>query len=252
MKKYLLFIGLVILSLSSLAQKDTLSAREMELIKLFGGIIKTVTKEVLKEEGAGFGNQGLAGGAIKKVLSGTIQKSIRQLGVPGGFRNNPGAMIQLPDQIKKFENKFQQFGKKQLLDNLVQSMNETASDVLANLVPMIAGKIVDMAVDRIIANANADDSTVTASFERLFQTDLKLEVIPMVEKGLKIYKTGRTVGKIKKFLRKKKLSTVDFDINDHVATKTIDGLLGLMKKEELDLRNNPASLLEKLFNLIRN
>jgi hypothetical protein len=185
------------------------------------------------------------------VLTKTAEKSIRQLGVPGGFKNNPGAMIQLPDQLKKLEGSFQKFGKKQLLDNLMQSMNETASDALSGLAPIIAGKMVDMAVDRIIMNANAGDSTLTQSFDRLFRKDLRVEVLPLVEKGLKTYKTARTLSKVKKLMKKKKLGIPDFDLNDHVTTKTIDGLLGLMKKEELALRNNPSGLLEKLFNLIK-
>jgi hypothetical protein len=251
MKKIILFFSVVAFSFFSFGQNDSVTAKERELLKLFGGIIKNVTGEALKENGLGKSKSGLVGGAIKNILTKTAEKSIMQLGVPGGFRNNPGAMIQLPDQLKKLEGNFQQFGKKQLLDNLLQSMNETASDALSGLAPIVAGKMADMAVDRIITNANAGDSTLTQSFDRLFRNDLRLEVLPLVEKGLKTYRTARMLGKIKKLMKKKKLGAPDFDLNDHVTTKTIDGLLGLMKKEELTLRNNPAGLLEKLFNLIK-
>jgi len=252
MKKFILAISALMLSTILSAQKDTLTTKEMELLKTFGGLIKNITGDALKENGFGNAKDGLVGGALKNILKKTTEKSIGQLGVPGGFKNNPKAIIQLPDKLKKLEGNFKQFGKKQLLDNLVQSMNETASDVLSGIAPMIAGKLVDMAVDRIISNANADEATMTGAFEKMFRSDLKMEVLPLVEKGLKVYKTTKTLSKINKLIKRKKLGSLNLDLNDYVSNEMIDGLFGLMKDEEMKLRNSPTNLINKALDLLKN
>ena len=249
-KRFLFLFAALAFSFTTFSQQDTLSGKEMDLLKMVGGLIKNVTGEAFK--GNDFKKDGLLGGTIKNVLKRTTEKSIRQLGVPGGFLNNPRAIIQLPDQLKNLENNFQQFGKKQLLDNLLTSMNESASEALSNLAPVIAGKMVDMAIDKIIENANSDDSTFTNAFDRMFRKDLKLEILPLVEKGMKVYRTTKTMRKINKLVKRKKLGSLDFDLNDHVASRTLDGLFGLMKDEELNIRKNPASLLDKLIDMIKN
>lgn len=251
MKKCLLIVMIFGFLIPGYSQQDTLTVKETEVLKLFGGIIKNVANEALKENSIGSGKNGLVGGAIRKVLTETAGKSIRQLGVPGGFKNDPRSKIQLPAQLKSLEENFQQFGKKQLLDNLVSSMNEAASNALSGLAPLIAGKFVDMAVDRIMANAGSPDSTLAEAFDHMFRSDLKTDLIPLVEKGLKVYKTTRTIRKINKLVKRKNLGSLELNLNDHIASGTVDGLINRMKEEEMNIRQNPAGLIDKLIELIK-
>jgi len=250
--KYYFIFSAFLFSLTAFSQPDTLTSKEMEILKLFGGVIKNVTGDALKENGFGNIKESLVSGVIKNSLKKTVEKSISQLGVPGGFKSNPKAMILLPEQLKKLENDFQHYGKKQLLENLVISMNETASDALSGIAPVIAGKLVDMAVDRIILNANSTDAVFSDAFTGRFQTDLKMEVLPLIEKGLQMYKTTKTLNKINKVIKRKKLDSLNLDINEYVSNGMIDGLLGFLKDEELKLRKDPSSLLDKLIKKINN
>lgn len=243
--------GLLIIQPVS-AQNDTLTVKELELLKLFGGIIKHVTGEAIKEGTNSSVQDGLVKGTIRNILKKTTEKSIRQLGVPGGFKNHPRSVIELPSQLKNLESAFQQQGKRKLLDVLSNSVNEAASEALANLAPVIAGKFVESAVDRIISNANVSDSTLTKAFDRMFRNDLRQEILPLVQKGLKVYKTTRTVKKINRFMKKKDLGVFNSDLDQYVTQGVLDGLFSLMQAEELEIRKNPARLIDKIFDLFKN
>lgn len=63
-------------------------------------------------------SQGDATGGLKDALSQGAQIAVKQLGVPGGFSNNPEVKIGLPGKLGKAADKLKMFGMGNQVDEL--------------------------------------------------------------------------------------------------------------------------------------
>src|SRR5471032_1819362 len=115
-------------------------------------------------------SQGDATGGLKDALTQGAQIAVKQLGVPGGFSNNPEVKIGLPGKLGKVADKLKMFGMGDQVNQLEASMNKAAESAVtqAQQYNALAGKAATFgAIDA--KSANVESYVTEQALDGLFK-----------------------------------------------------------------------------------
>lgn len=86
-------------------------------------------------------SQADASGGLKDALTQGAQIAVKQLGVPGGFSNNPQVKIGLPGKLGKVADKLKMFGMGDQVTQLETSMNKAAETAVTQAQPILVNAV---------------------------------------------------------------------------------------------------------------
>jgi hypothetical protein len=191
---------------------------------------------------------------VKEAIATGLSHAVMSLGRTNGFLTNTLAKIELPGQLANMEKMVRALGQGPLVDQFVATMNHAAEQA----VPVATGIFTDSLSQMTIADARdlllADSKTAaTEYFRRTTTNQLTDKFLPIVREATE--KTGVTAA-YKNLNAKVPFASVlvggnDFDIDQYVTSKALDGLFTMVASEEIRIRENPQArvteLLQKVF-----
>ena len=207
---------------------------------------------------ASLSNEQIVSG-LKEALAKGVTHAVTNLGRPDGFLKDAQVKIPMPEPLLRVDKTLRMLQQGQLADEFVATMNHAAEQA----VPQAAVVLVDSVKQMSLADAKAiltsTNTAATDYFRRTSQTTLHDRFLPIVKEATA--KTGVTaaykrmtegahMGEIGTML----LGLNNFDLDEYITRKSLDGLFVKIAEQEKLIRENPVArtteLLQKVFGAI--
>lgn len=187
-------------------------------------------------------NDQIANG-LKQALSKGADYAVDELGKPGGFLNNQNIKIPMPQQLTAIEDILRKTGQDQYADEFVNTLNSAAEQAVPLSLEVLKAGIKNITVQDAKNILNGSDDAATQYLKRVGSDSLQQKISPIV--GEATAKTGVT--KLYKQIYDKLgfagkyLNLEDYNIDQYVTQKTMDGLFVKIAEEEKKIRENPSA-----------
>jgi hypothetical protein len=189
---------------------------------------------------------------LKEALAKGTKNAIAQLGKNGGFLNDAGVKIPMPDSLAKVEKLMRKLHQDQLADQFVATMNHAAEKAVPEAADVISDALKAMTLEDVQGILKGPDDAATQYFRKNSEAKLTERFRPIVSSATE--QTGVTSA-YKKMMGKagpmaQFLGSAN-DLDGYVTAKTLDGLFIKLAAEEKAIRTNPVArttdLLKKVF-----
>jgi len=187
-------------------------------------------------------NEQIANG-LKEALAKGADYAVAELGKDGGFINNEALKIPMPEKLRNIESILRKLGQDKYADQFVNTMNSAAEQAVPLSLNILKQGIQKMTVNDAKNILNGNDDAATQYLKRVGSEQLQREISPIVKQATA--KTGIT--KMYKQMYDKMgfagkyLNLEDYDIDQYVTAKTMDGLFVKIAEEEKKIRDNPKA-----------
>jgi len=193
-----------------------------------------------------------ASGGLKDALTQGAQIAVKQLGVSGGFSNNPDVRIELPGKLGKAAKTLKKLGMGAQVDELEASMNKAAEAAVPQAQTLLVNAVKNMSVSDAKGILTGGQDSATQYLSKTSREQIRDKFLPIVKQATD--KVG-VAQKYNAFAgQAASLGIVDAksaNIESYVTEKALDGLFEMIAKQEQGIRQNPAaaatSLAKKVF-----
>jgi hypothetical protein len=234
------------------------------LERLSPGKSKSTNSPPVAQMGSALSPEQMIGG-LKEALAKGVQHAITNLGRSGGFLNDLGVRIPMPENLQKIDKAVRALGQGQLADDFVTTMNRAAEQAVPEAASVLGDAIRQMTVADAKAVLTGTNNAATEYFRRTSTTNLQARFLPIVKKATE--QAGVT--KAYKLMTDKvnlgglrglgalgdRISGQDaLDVDAYVTRKALDGLFVKIAEQEKMIRENPVArttdLLQKVFGAV--
>jgi hypothetical protein len=190
---------------------------------------------------------------LKDALSNGVNYAVNELHKPGGFYNNLRVKIPMPKPLQPVEKTLRFLKQDDLADDFVHTMNRAAEEAVAEGINVFADAIKQMTFENAKNILTGPEDSATQFFKRTSEEKLRAKFLPIVKTSTS--EMGVTA-QYKELMKKgggltAMLGQKDFDIDQYVTQKALDGLFIMVADEEKRIRENPVarttSILKKVF-----
>lgn len=184
---------------------------------------------------------------LKEALQVGTDNSVKQTGKVDGFFKNPSIKIPLPDQLQKSEKILRKLGLGSQVDRFVLSLNRAAEEATPAAKEIFWNAIKGMTFDDAVTIFKGNDTAATDYFKNKTSDKLKTTFAPSISKATDKVNVTRIYKKLTTEVKKVKIiKLAPVDIDQYVATKTLDGLFFVLGEEERKIRKDPAARVTEL------
>ena len=193
---------------------------------------------------------------LKQALGIGVEKAIAILGTQGGFLDDAGVRIPLPDNLETVADGLRAVGQDQLVDEFVTAMNRAAEQAVPETLGVFTETIRGMTLEDARGILDGGDTAATDYFRDNSGTRLSQAILPIVQRATE--QTGvtasykRLTGKVG-FLGSY-INMDALDLDQYVTTRALDGLFLKLAQQEQLIRADPAArttdLLQKVFGAV--
>ncbi|MDH4100246.1 MAG: DUF4197 domain-containing protein [Nitrospirota bacterium] len=228
-------------------------------LDILKGLPGTGTKggELLKDLGSAKGTslseEKIISG-LKEALKVGTEKTVNLTGVTDGFFKNEAIKVLMPEKMKTVEKGLRALGFDAQVDEFILSMNRAAESAAPKAKEIFWGAIKEMSFDDARKIYGGGDTAATEYFREKTSGKLKEAFKPMVDKSLnevgvtRQYKELMGMAKTIPFLK-----TEDYDVDNYVLDKSLNGLFHILAEQEKQIRTDPTArvtdLLKEVFGL---
>lgn len=189
---------------------------------------------------------------LKEALEIGTKNAVGLVSKEDGYYKNPEITIPLPEDLEEVADTVRKVGLKKEVDEFIETMNRGAEEAAKEAIDIFVKAISKMTIQDALNILNGPDDAATKYFEKNTRKQLYDAFRPVITKVLDsvgvtaLFKlTMDTYNSIP--LTKK----VEFDLDDYVTNKALDGLFIMIAKEEKQIRIDPVArvteLLRKVF-----
>jgi hypothetical protein len=200
--------------------------------------------------GAGVSSDKIAAG-LKEALAVSTGKAVAITGKPDGFLKNEAIKILLPDKLRSVGKGMRLLGMGAQVDELEVGMNRAAEQAAPQAKQIFLSAVTRMTFDDARKILSGSDTAATEFFKQQTSAQLTTAFKPIVHKAMV------NVGVIKQYNALMQnsvaapLGAQNFNLDNYVVGKTLDGLFYMLGEEEKKIRKDPAarttSLLKEVF-----
>ncbi|MBI3829599.1 MAG: DUF4197 family protein [Planctomycetes bacterium] len=198
----------------------------------------------------------LADGEIRQGLQAALSQGMRhaiaKLGKADGFYKDLAVKVLMPDQLKDIEKAARMLGRDKYADEFIENMNRAAEAAAPATADVLAQAIAQLTLQDARGILKGKHDEATQYFKKSCDANLLEKILPLVQKATAdsgATKSYKSLVKKAGFAGKALLG--DFDLDQYVTRKAVDGLYLKMAEEELNIRANPAGqatdILRKVF-----
>ena len=214
--------------------------------------VKTSVKESDASEAvsSALSNEDIVAG-LKQALTKGASYAVDHLGKADGFLKNTAVKIPMPDKLSKVESILRKAGKEKYADEFVTTMNRAAESAVPLTRDIIKQGVADMSITDAKTILTGPDDAATQYLKKSGSDKLKSKILPIVKQATskagvtKVYKT--MYGKLG--FAGKYIDLEDYNVDNYVTNKTMQGLFLMIAEEEKKIRDNPA---ERTTDILRN
>lgn len=214
--------------------------------------------ETLKKAGESLENRDASGLSNEKIIAGlkealevSTTKAIALTGRHDGFLKNEAIRIFLPPKLAGIGKGMRLLGMGEQVDDLEIGMNRAAERATPQAKEIFVAALKKMTFSDARRILTGGDTAATDYFQRTSTDDLTSAFTPVVHRSLE------NVGVIKQYKQVIKNApggsaiASEFDLDNYVVDKTLEGLFLMLGEEEKKIRQNPAAqttdLLKEVF-----
>jgi hypothetical protein len=206
---------------------------------------------------------------LREALRVASQRTVSQLGKPGGYLNDPAVKIPLPSYLETARQLLAKAGMAGQLDDLQLRMNRAAESAAPKALDIFTKAISAMSVNDARGIVGGPQDAATQYFKRTTTQPLSQAFRPIIDQSLSQAGATQSFNKLSQSLSSNAggalgnlgslgglgggaaAKPTNFSFTDYALEKALDGLFAYIGKEEAAIRNNPAArstdLLKQVF-----
>ncbi|EDY82177.1 hypothetical protein VDG1235_1797 [Verrucomicrobiia bacterium DG1235] len=190
---------------------------------------------------------------IVATLQLAAKRAVDELSKPESFANNEALRIKLPESFAPVESALEKIGQEKILNDFTDSLNEAARSAVAASPQILSETIKKMQVQDVMTIWRGGDDAATRYLETNTRKQISELMLPIIKKQTEDTGATRYFKQITELLPKKKGGLLDnlaalagvqipsdFDLDQFVSDKALDGLYTTLASEEAKIRANPA------------
>ncbi len=226
----------------------TLSSAQTQLGDIWNKASQTASPANLGT--AGLSNNKISAG-LREALSVSTSKAVATTGKPDGFLKNEAIKILLPDKLRTIGKGARLLGMGSQMDELEIGMNRAAEQATPKAKQIFLNAVARMTFDDARKILSGGDTAATDYFKRQTSAELTTAFKPIVHTSLVNVGVVKQYNAIMQNPVAGSLGGQNFNLDNYVVGKTLDGLFCMLGQEEKKIRKDPAaqttSLLKEVF-----
>ena len=172
-------------------------------------------------------------------------------GRPDGFLKNEAIKILLPPKLQTIGRGLRMLGMGATVDELEVGMNRAAEQATPEAKQIFFGALKKMTFDDARRILTGSDTAATEYFKRTSSADLATAFSPIVHRSMERVGVVRQYDQVISSAPGGRTLAGQFDLDNYVVSKTLDGLFYMLGEQEKQIRKNPAAqttaLLKEVF-----
>jgi len=189
---------------------------------------------------------------LKEALTVSTRNAVASTGRPDGFLKNAAIKILVPDKLRSVGNGMRLIGMGSQVDALEVGMNRAAEQAAPASKQIFIAAVTRMSFHDARHILSGNDTAATDYFKSQSSEDLSAAFAPIVHRAME------NVGVVREYnqlmnnpMAARVARNQNFNLDDYVVAKTVDGLFYVMAEEEKKIRKDPmaqtTSLLKEVF-----
>jgi hypothetical protein len=189
---------------------------------------------------------------LKEALSIGTEKAVQNVSSLDGYLGNQAIKILMPEKMQTVADVLEKFGKQDLVDEFITSMNRAAEKAAPKAVPHFTNAIKEMSIEDAKTILDGGDTAATDYFKTKTFDNLYGEFKPIIATSMnEVGVTSLYKEIMGKYTAVPFAKEVTPDLDHHVTQKSLDGLFYMVAEEEKKIRTDPAArvtdILKKVF-----
>jgi hypothetical protein len=179
---------------------------------------------------------------LKEALKVSTSRAVAATGKPDGFLKNPSIKIQLPDKLRSAGTGLRLVGMGPQLDQLEVGMNRAAEQAAPKAKQIFLNALTSMTITDARNILKGSDTAATEFFRSKSSAELTTAFTPIVHTAMQNVGVVRQYNQImQNSMAAPLLQNKNFDLDNYVVGKTLDGLFFMLGEEEKKIRRDPAA-----------
>ena len=196
--------------------------------------------------GTGLTSQQIGNG-LKEALQVGIGKGSDRLSSLDGYLGSQYKIL-LPEDAQKLTNKLKRVpGFTKVENKMIEKINRAAEDAAKSAKPIFVSAIKQMSFQDALGILKGDKNAATNFLNKATYNQLYAEFQPVIVKALNKQNALDYWGDAVNAYNKIPLVTkMNPKLDDYITNRALDGLFGMVEKEELNIRNNVGARTSQL------
>ena len=204
--------------------------------------IDDLLKSVPQSPSGGSPGDARIGEGLKEALKVGTQNTVNLTGKVDGFLANQAIKILLPEKLRSLESGLRVAGFGPQVDELVVGMNRAAEKAAPAAREIFFDAIGGMTIDDARKILGGPDNAATQYFQGKTTPKLTTAFTPVVERAMSQVGVSQQYNALLDRARAIPFLRVEnYDLNQYVVGKSLDGLFFVLADEEKKIRRDPAA-----------
>ncbi|HEX5435224.1 MAG TPA: DUF4197 domain-containing protein [Candidatus Angelobacter sp.] len=179
---------------------------------------------------------------LRDALSVGTGRAVAETGRPDGFLKNAAIKILLPPRLQTAGKTLRMIGIGSQVDALEIGMNRAAEQAAPQAKQIFLNAVMRMTFSDARHILTGSDTAATDYFKTQSSADLTKAFAPIVHQAMENVGVVRQYNKVMQSpLAAPLAADKDFNLDDYVVGKTVDGLFYMLGQEEKKIRKDPAA-----------
>jgi Protein of unknown function (DUF4197) len=179
---------------------------------------------------------------LKEALKVGTGRAVAATGRPDGFLKNAAIKILLPDKLRTAGKTLRMVGMGSQVDALEIGMNRAAEQAAPQAKQIFLRAVTRMTFSDARQILKGGDTAATDYFKSQSSDDLSAAFAPIVHRAMENVGVVRQYNRIMQNPMASSLANdKDFNLDQYVVGKTVDGLFYMLGEEEKKIRTDPAA-----------
>ncbi len=179
---------------------------------------------------------------LKEALRVGTGNAVAETGRPDGFLKNAAIKILLPEKLRTVGKGMRMVGMGSQVDALEVGMNRAAEQAAPKAKAIFLDSLTRMTFSDARQIFTGGDTAATEYFKRTSTDELTAAFAPIVHRAMENVGVVRQYNKMLQNPMAAPLrNDKEFDLDNYVVSKTMDGLFYMLGEEEKKIRTDPAA-----------
>ena len=217
----------------------------------FEDLTKKGMEQLGKAGSSGLTNEKIISG-LKEALEVGTENTVNLTGNVDGYLKNEAIKILLPEQLQKMDKMLRMVGFGPQIDEFVVSMNRSAEQAAPLAKPIFTEAVTEMSFEDGEKILNGGDTAATDYFKEKTKAKLTEAFKPKVTEAMdQVGVAAQYKSLVGQYTSLPFVNAEQFDLDNYVVGKSLDGLFHTLGQEEQKIRADPAArvtdLLKEVF-----
>lgn len=214
-------------------------------------LTKKGMEQLGKSGGTGLSNEKIISG-LKEALEVGTENTVNLTGSTDGYLKNEAIKILLPEKLQSMDKALRMVGFGPQIDEFVVSMNRSAEQAAPLAKPIFTEAVTNMTFEDGKKILNGGDTAATDYFKEKTKGKLAEAFKPKVTEAMdQVGVAAQYKSLVGEYTSLPFVNAEQFDLDNYVVGKSLDGLFYTLAQEEQKIRTNPAArvtdLLKEVF-----